>query len=77
MRPRPMMPTVLPHSEWVSGYWPLSQSPASTNLWAPTNWRQVISVNATAVSATSSLSTSGVLVTLTFASAQAASGMPS
>ena len=64
MRPKPRMPTFLPPSLVVSSGPCFSHVPARTNRSAFANPRPVISTSPTATSATSSVSTSGVLVTL-------------
>ncbi len=64
MRPNPRMPTRLPASLVVSSGPRFSHSPACTKRLRRTKPRPVIMMSASATSATSSVSTSGVLVTL-------------
>ncbi len=65
MRPRPRTPRTLPPTDVVSGYGPReAQLPARRYCSDWGNLRSVFSTSASAVSATHSLSTSGVLVTM-------------
>ena len=64
MRPRPRMPTRLPANLVVSSGPRFSHSPACTKRLWRTKPRPVIMMRPSAASATSSVRTSGVLVTL-------------